>query len=238
MSLLELEYSLKPPMVKQVVWSECGPDSPNIALKEPSGIDYYSQMFGRAPAGTIVIDSLPQPGVVAFPSKRPGWESWLVETFLNLSTAATRSSIAEQVAYVESVFGLSDSELAQAFPGGVERETVNRWKNRRDPNPRKANVYRLGLLRDLGKKAERLGLEARVWFRQPLSLTTPSPYQLVCDGRLGEVIAALDAALADAQFERTPEIEVSRMTRAFDEFSETDNDDDDWTPELDDEPDD
>jgi hypothetical protein len=120
----------------------------------------------------------------------------------------------QQVAEIERITGFSDGQLAAAFPGGLTRETVNRWRNRPNPNLREENLYRLGLLYELAQRLEEAHIEGRAWLHQA-GEEGETPYALICQGRLGDVRRAVDAIAAGALSSITP-MPASRAYREHD----------------------
>lgn len=129
------------------------------------------------------------------PTQGASWETWLPELDASvvLRTPHRQTAVAEQLQEIQHVTGLSDTQLAAAFPGGVSRETVNRWRNRPDPNLRPENVYRLGLLYELAHRMDGVGIDGRVWFHQRVRGGQDTPFSLICAGRLGDVRNAVEA---------------------------------------------
>jgi hypothetical protein len=170
-------------------------DRPGVFVVHPSSIaDTYSiRLLGPTKLGTSVLFAY-QGYNCALPGIRPAWEEWLPEIDPQVvSGLQPQSAVGEQIREIQRVTGLGDAQLASTFPGGVSRETVNRWRNRSDPNLRPENVYRLGLLYELAKRVDAAGVDARVWLHEPIRDSSETPYQLICTGRLGDVRAAIEA---------------------------------------------
>jgi hypothetical protein len=134
---------------------------------------------------------------IPIPRETPTWWTWLPEIDARVygKNAGPRSTVAHQVEEIQRITGLSDGELAAACPGGVARETVNRWRNRPNPNLREENLYRLGLIFELAQRMEEAGIEAPVWLHQA-SHDGEMPYALICQGRLADVRRAVEAIAA------------------------------------------
>jgi hypothetical protein len=132
------------------------------------------------------------------PIQGASWQTWLPELDAGvvLRTPHRQTAVAEQLEEIQRVTGLSDTQLAAAFPGGVSRETVNRWRNRPDPNLRPENVYRLGLLYELAQRMGGAGIDGRVWLHQPVRDGQDTPFSQICAGRLGDVRNAVEAVAA------------------------------------------
>jgi hypothetical protein len=169
-----------------------------IEFREPSAVDTYD--FGLRILPGIVTSVLYafEGTMVIVPDRRPKWQSWLPEldVLTPLLPSDTRSAVGEQIHEIQRIAGLSDSQLAAAFPAHVQRETINRWRNQPDPNPRRENLYRLGLLHELARRIEATGIEPRVWLHQPLRGEAVTPYELICAGRLSEVRQAVETVAA------------------------------------------
>ena len=206
-----------------------GPDEPVIVgLGAPSMTDRYE--IGPAALHALSTSVL-QPafeGVigVGLTGERPNWESWLpeLETSRLVQAADPRSEVGRQIEEIQWVTGLNDAQLAEAFPGGVTRETVNRWRNRPDPNLRPENLYRLGILHELAQQVEHGGIDARVWLHQPFAGNDQTPFMLMCAGRLADVRRAVDAIAAGVASATTP-MSAPTITRDSDVVAESDEDD-------------
>ncbi len=141
--------------------------------------------------------------------------------------ASGRGAVADQIAEIQRITRLTDTQLAAAFPGGVTRETVNRWRNRPDPNLRPENLYRLGLLHDLAQRTEAAGVQAAVWLHQPVVGEDRTPFVLICEGRIAEVRQAIDA-IAAGLAPAAAGLRVGTVSRNFDATPAEDQDEGDW----------
>lgn len=100
----------------------------------------------------------------------------------------------EVASRIAALSGLSDELLAELFK--VERETFCRWRTGVLGNPRVGNRRRLGLVLTLLTELAEREVNIRDWL---LNFTTPeglTPYQLLDQGRLGEV-AFLAASIGE-----------------------------------------
>lgn len=171
---------------------------PNIVeIRKPTLADHYdlgAVLIGPGAMGTTVIYTLNEPmQTLVLPFERPPWETWLPEI---VAPRPTRTAVSQQIEDIQEITGLSDSQLAATFPGGVSRETVNRWRNRPNPNLRSGNLYRLGVLHQLARRLEEAGVHASVWLHQPVEGEPTTPFDLICGGQLGRVQAAVEAIAA------------------------------------------
>jgi len=159
----------------------------------------------------------------------PSWRTWLPEVDARVFGGGVRlrSAIGQQVAEIQRITGLSDSQLAAAFPAGLSRETVNRWRNRPNPNLREENIYRLGLLHELAQRMEEAGIDAHVWLDQA-GEEGETPYALICQGRLGDVRRAVELVAAGA-VSPAERMAVVRAYREHDAVVEEDDDEGEWT---------
>jgi hypothetical protein len=175
-------------------------DQPVFGSREPSLVDRYELWIGGIGIFTAeVVTTSPLvtviPGTITFPVRRenPEWRTWLPElTPLFDVGVHVRSPVAQQVDEIQRITGLSDAQLAQAFPAGLTRETINRWRNRPNPNLREGNAYRLGLLYELAQRMEAAGIDARLWLHQA-GEESDTPFELICQGQLADVRRAVDA---------------------------------------------
>jgi hypothetical protein len=188
-----------------------------LHLRQPRLIDSYNLDPGSlAENSTSVLRAFFGSGhVVVVPLQTLTVESWLPEVAPQLDETEDpalpeSNMVARQIAELQETTGLTDAELAAAFPRPVYRETVNRWRNRGESNMKPANAYRLGLLADLVETMKAAGIEARTWLRQPVRGELQTPYDLICVGRLGDVRQAVEAVLAGAApaWERMQIVEV------------------------------
>lgn len=172
-----------------------------VRAQARSVIDGYNvRPLDLGGATTSVLYSLQRTGAMVLPLQTPTWESWLREmgqTIVQLRPRP-RTAIGDQIEVIQRLTGLGDGQLAAAIPGGVSRETVNRWRNRSDSNVRPENAYRIGLILELSRRIEAAGIEARVWLHQATRDGEPTPFDLLCAGRLGDVRQAVENVAAGA----------------------------------------
>lgn len=183
-----------------VLYRDAG-DPLEVRANERSVIDGYEvRPLALGGASTSVLYSLHRGGGIVLSLKTPTWESWLREMgqVVAMPPPRPRTAIGDQIEEIQRLTGLGDAQLAAAIPGGVSRETVNRWRNRSDSNVRPENAYRIGLLLELGRRMEAAGIEARVWLHQATSAGEPTPFDLLCGGRLGDVRQAVENVAAGA----------------------------------------
>lgn len=208
-------------------------DDPRVLeVREASNIDRYdARLLGLAATATSVVFSFYGESGVVLPAGRPAWEAWLpeVDARVALPEARPQSVISEQIEEIQRVTGLSDGQLAAAFPGRVTRETINRWRNRPDPNLRPENLYRLGILHELAERIEAGGMNARVWLHQHVRGTDRTPYDLICAGQLGDVRRAVESIAAGAAPAAEP-MPFAPISREHDVVTEEAEDDEgEWT---------
>lgn len=196
-----------------------------IDLRQPSMSDRYRV---RIPADTSIFYGYEGTIPLGFVEDLPLWETWLPELDVQmlLIDSPIRSEVGRQIEEVQRITGLSDAQLAAAFPGSPARETLNRWRNRPRPNLRAENLYRLGILLDLAREIERVGIDAPVWLHQPLAGGIQSPYELICAGQLGDVRRAVDAVAVGATSTTAP-MSAPTITRDWDVTDEADTQSDD-----------
>lgn len=120
------------------------------------------------------------------------WIQWLPEVRPNAVPELGDRTVGRQIEQIQQITGLSDGQLAAAFGAGITRETVNRWRNRLYARPKPENLYRLGALHDLALRMEDAGIDSSTWLHQPIEGGGPSPFALLCGGRLGDVRRAVD----------------------------------------------
>lgn len=199
-----------------------------LEARKPSLIDRYNVrlLMTDSVATSIVYSFHSGDDGAVFPWERPIWEVWLPEVSARMGVQSQAASVVgQQIEEIRIRMGLSDSQLAAMFPGGVTRETVNRWRNQPSPNLRPANLYRLGLLHDLLGRIEEAGLNPTIWLQQPLEGDLGSPYELICVGRLGEVRSRVDSIAAG--FHSTTASIPQTVEREHDTVIE-DDDDGEW----------
>ena len=181
--------------------------------------------FDLGGAATDVLYTHVPSGGVVIQLKQPAWESWLRDDqAFSQPRARSRTTIGDQLAEIHRLTGLTDGQLAATLPGGVARETVNRWRHGSDLNLRPENAYRIGLLLELGLRMEAAGIDARVWLHQDTLSAGATPYELLCKGRLGDVRQAVENVAAGA-----PPYVVADGHREHDTASDDKEDTEGWT---------
>lgn len=182
-------------------------DRPGVFRLQPASlIDTYSiGVLEPTEFATSVYIAFEGPSFL-LPTQGASWVTWLPEldAVIVQRTPHGQTAIAEQLREIQRVTGLSDTQLAPAFPGGVSRETVNRWRNRPDPRLRPENTYRLGLLFELVQRMDQVGIDASVWLHQRLRDGQDTPLTLIYAGRLGDVRNAVEAVAAGLVSPRDP----------------------------------
>lgn len=105
------------------------------------------------------------------------------------------ASVAQMATQIRTLTQLSDGQLANLFPGQVQRETYQRWRTGHLQNPTPANRRRMGVLTRLMERLGISGIRVRDWIQNPTDVDGLSPYQLLVQGRLDEIerLAARDA---------------------------------------------
>lgn len=199
-----------------------------LELGAPSQAERYSLAARLDP---VFATSALQPfeGVsVVIPKDAPAWESWLPELDFraDLTSSGNRSEVSRQIGEVQRITGLNDTRLARAFPSGVRRETVTRWRKGQSKNLRRENLYRLGLLCELAKRMQQAGIQARLWLHQPIEGSRETPYELMCAGRLADVRQAVDSILAGLAPPTSPMRAVVTTHRTWDVVAEDECEDD------------
>lgn len=172
-------------------------ERPGVYRLQPASLadTYYIGLFEPTESATTV--SVAFAGArFPLPTEVASWDAWLPEFDAIVRTLPRQTAVAEQLQEIQRVTGLSDTQLAAAFPGGVSRETVNRWRNRPNPNLRPENVYRLGLLFELVQRMDAIGIDGRVWLHQRERDGQDTPFSLICAGRLGDVRNVVEAVAA------------------------------------------
>jgi len=179
---------------------------------------------------TSVLYTLQRAGGMVLSLETPTWESWLREMVQPVAQPRPRprTAIGDQIEEIQRLTGLGDGQLAAAIPGGVSRETVNRWRNRSDSNVRPENAYRIGLLLELSRRMEAAGIEARVWLHQATSDGEPTPFEVLCAGRLGDVRQAVENVAAGAVPPTAP-VTIPDGHRQRDATTDDAEDDETWT---------
>jgi hypothetical protein len=197
-----------------------------LEARKPATVDRYDlDLVGSIAGATTVLLSVYQSGGLVLPVESPGWRCWLPEIRDRVPTPPS-NTVAQQVADIQQIMGLSDQQVAGAFPGGISRETVNRWRNRPESNLRPENLYRLGLLHQLAKRMQEVGVDATVWLQQPTDQSGITPYKLISQGQLGLVRQSIERIAAGEDLADEPMI-VSDFSREWD-VSDEEDDDGDW----------
>lgn len=205
-------------------------DVPGVVQgREPSLVNSYDiRIVAREAVATTAFYVIPGTITVPIAHESPTWRTWLPEVDARVfgTGLRSRSAIGRQVEEIQSITSLSDTQLAAAFPSGLSRETVNRWRNRPNPNLREENIYRLGLLHELARRMEEAGIDARVWLHQA-GEDGETPYALICQGRLGDVRRAVELVATGA----VSPVERMAAVRAYREHDAVVEEDDerDWT---------
>lgn len=202
-----------------------------LEVREPTIIDRYDiRPGGLGGTATSVLYSFHGANGVVFPGARAIWEVWLpeIDARVALPAARPKSAVGHQIEEIQRITGLSDQQLAAAFPGGVSRETVNRWRNRPDPNLRPENLYRLGVLHELAQRIEGAGIDGPMWLHQAVAGRDETPYALICAGQLGDIRRTVEGIAAGllSPTEPAPLAEVSRDWDTV--VADDDNDDGEW----------
>jgi hypothetical protein len=194
-------YRLSPPDDQFVLYRDAG-EPYGVRAQARSVIDGYNvRPLDLGGATTSVLYTLQRTGSMVLSLETPIWESWLGEMgqVVSRPRPRPRTAIGDQIEEIHRLTGLGDGQFAAAIPGGVSRETVNRWRNRSDSNVRPENAYRIGLILELSRRMEAAGIEARVWLHQAARDGEPTPFELLCAGRLGDVRQAVENVAAGAE---------------------------------------
>ena len=202
-----------------------------VRAQARSVIDGYNiRPLDLGGATTSVLYTHQRTGGIVLSLETPTWESWLREMGQAVAQLRPRprTAIGDQIEEIQRRTGLGDGQLAAAIPGGVSRETVNRWRNRSDSNVRPENAYRIGLLLELARRMEAAGIETRVWLHQATRDGEPTPFELLCAGRLGDVRQAVENAAAGAVSPMAPTI-IPDGHRQRDAAVDDAADDETWT---------
>lgn len=201
-----------------------------IEVRQQSIVDQYDvRSLGLGHATTVLYSFAGTNGAV-FPFQRPTWEGWFPEIDVGLALPGTQPlrTVQRQIQEIQRITGLVDVQMAAAFPGGVSRETVNRWRNRAESHLRPENVYRLGVLFDLSRRMEEAGIDARVWLHQHVIAGLETPYDLICSGRLGDVRTAVESVAVGITTPGQPMIDAA-ISRSPDRVQESDDGEDEWS---------
>lgn len=200
-----------------------------VKLGKPSISDLYDVgVIGRVTTGTSVLQTQAA-GVreVFVTGDKADHEDWLLEmsggAYLLPMRSKPRSEVGRQIEEIQRVTHWSDGELARAW--GVRRETIVRWRGSADPNLRRDNLYRLGVLHALATRMEAAQIDVRVWLNQPVVGGSETPYELICAGRLGDVREAVDAISTGFAPAGEP-MKLTTITRDWDEGADADDDGD------------
>lgn len=199
-----------------------------IEARRPTGADRYDiQVVGLSHGSTTIPTSFYDKDVLVVPREHPHWEVWLPEIDAGITplSAQPRSTVGRRIEHIQRITAWSDQRLAAAFPGGVNRETVNRWRNRPDTNMRPGNLYRLGILHELAQRLDAAGIDAPVWLGTPVVDGTDTPYDLICRGRLADVRRAVDSVASGAAAATEP-MRMPPMYSEWDNVVEEAGDDD------------
>ena len=202
-----------------------------VRAQARSVIDSYNiRPLDLGGATTSVLYTLQRAGGMVLSLETPTWESWLREMVQPVAQPRPRprTVIGDQIEEIQRLTGLGDGQLAAAIPGGVSRETINRWRNRSDSKVRPENGYRIGLLLELSRRMEAAGIEAKVWLHQATSDGEPSPFEVLCAGRLGDVRQAVENVAAGAVPPTAPTT-IPDGHRQRDATVEDAEDDETWT---------
>lgn len=194
-------YRLSPPDDQFVLYRDAG-EPYGVRAQTRSVIDGYNvRPLDLGGATTSVLYSLQRTGGMVLSLETPTWESWLGEVgqVVSQPRPRPRTAIGDQIEEIQRLTGLGDGQLAAAIPGGVSRETVNRWRNRSESNVRPENAYRIGLLLELSRRMAAARIEARVWLQQAIADGEQTPFELLCAGRLGDVRQAVENVAAGAE---------------------------------------
>ncbi len=116
----------------------------------------------------------------------------------------TKSEAGRQLGHIQAVTGLSDRRLAEAFPGGISRESINRWKNAKE-RPKPENLYAIGLLETFVKALERSPLDTKTWMHQHSDQLKSTPFEALKGGRLADAQMAVNRAIFESEVPEVPE---------------------------------
>jgi hypothetical protein len=213
---------------EQFVFLRSLDDPATVQARKPFVADRYDiQPVGLSSGATTVLYSFYGQGAVVLPRKSALWETWLPEIDARVALPASQptTTVGRQIEDIQRITGFSDSQLAAAFPGGVSRETVNRWRNRPISSLRSENVYRLGILHELAQHLDEAGIHAPVWLHQPVAGGTETPYALICMGRLGDVRLGVESVAMGAVAATEP-MRMPDVSREWDTVVDEDEDDD------------
>jgi hypothetical protein len=198
-----------------------------LEARKPAAVDrYYVDLTSSVLGATTVLLSIYQPGGLVLPLQSPVWQSWLPEVRARISGAESSSTVSQQITEIQQITNLTDQQVAAAFPGGISRETVNRWRNRPDSNLRPENLYRLGLLYELVRRMQDAAVDAAVWLHQPTDQSGDTPFDLICRGQLGVVRQGVERIIAGEDLADEPMTAVD-LPREWD-MAEDEEDDGEW----------
>lgn len=199
-----------------------------LIFRPQSEADSYAEVRRLISAATGMSPSMTGEGIMAFQDPSD-LEAWLNRKYGTLAPveeevmaeAAVESPVARQIREIQEITSLNDQQLAAALPGGVSRETVNRWKNDASSNLRAPNLHRIGALHQLALSLRDAGIDAPVWLHQPLKDGTDSPFVLLCQGLLGDV----ETGVANAALSQEPNAPMERVQlyRSWDERPDDDD---------------
>jgi hypothetical protein len=209
-------------------------DRTGVAWLSPKGkADQY--LIGDPSASistTGFISSATRSGVVLIPLT----EGWTADRDLDSALGATSSRlvaredpepieplVSYQLDRIEEILGLNDTQVGEAFPNDVRRETVNRWRHDPSPHLREGNLYRLGLLYQLALSIREAGMDGVTWLHQPSQGGGPTPFELICDGYLSEVQTAVTSVATGLSDPKAP-MERLGVLHSLDEPAEVEDD--------------
>jgi hypothetical protein len=208
------------------------PCGDTLLIGNPPYLNDYANYQLRAWSGGTAVASLAAESLV-IPQRPKPWETWLVQTYrqnalvpyVAVPERSAPSEFGRQLDEIERVTGLSDSQVAETFPGGVTRETVNRWRNRSAPNPRPQNAHRVSVLLHLARRLAQAGIPPS-WLHQRLAALDDTPFDLLRRGSIAEVRQAVEeiAARTSAEFE----VAAPRIYRDSDDVPEDGDDEGTW----------
>lgn len=117
------------------------------------------------------------------------------------------ASLSEQIAIVQTTFGLSDKQLADTFDRDlVTGEIIAQWRNRNGDKrlPRMGDIYQLKVVYRLAASFQESGL-GEEWLHSPGG-NGLTPFEQICDGRMLRVQAGIDATVSQAKSATTPRL--------------------------------
>jgi hypothetical protein len=213
------------------VYERDADDDHSVVALSRSPIDGYNvRLFDPIANGTSVAAALVGVGGLVLVLDPPRWESWLREVggVVSRRRSRMRTAVGAQIGEIQQLTRLTDSQFAAAFPGGLTRETVNRWRNNADVSVRPENAYRIGVLLELSRRMEETGIDASVWLHQALPGVDATPFELLCAGRLADVRQVVENIAAGAQPRDMAHV-VSEVRREHDTVVEDAGADETWT---------